>query len=292
MSVVVSSSSQRPAANQAGAFLERLGRRVDRVRTHFCLGIDPDPQALPDGFSPAVAGIEAFSRLLIEAASPFAAAIKANIAFFEAFGSDGIAALERLRAAIPSEIPFIVDAKRADVSSTVARQAVALFDSLGADAVTASPYMGREAIEPLLDRTDRFVYVLCRTSNPGAGEFQDLALGGEPLYVHVARRVSAWAAAGDQVGLVVGATAPSELATIRSAGPTLPILVPGLGAQGGDIGAVLTHGPATSPPASAVTGGGLVISVSRAIAAEALRSADPGEAIVAAAQGWAGRLRC
>ncbi len=292
MSVAVSSSSRPPAANQRGPFLERLGRRVEGVRTHLCLGIDPDPAGLPDGFSRDVAGIEAFSRLLIEAAAPFAAAIKANVAFFEAFGSEGIAALERVRAAIPSGIPFIADAKRGDVSSTVARQAVALFDALGADAVTANPYLGREAIEPLLDRTDRFVYVLCRTSNPGAGEFQDVLVDVDPLYVHVARRVAAWQAAGDQVGLVVGATAPSELAAIRSAGPTLPILVPGLGAQGGDLKAVLAYGPATAPPAAAMAGGGLVVSVSRAIAAEALKSSDPGQAIADAAQGWAARLRC
>lgn len=292
MSVAASSSSRPPAGNPAGAFLERLGRRVERVRTHLCLGIDPDPAALPDGFSGDVAGIEAFSYLLIEAASPFAAAIKANVAFFEAFGSEGIAALERVRAAIASDIPFIADAKRGDVSSTVARQAVALFDALDADAITANPYLGRAAIEPLLDRTDRFVYVLCRTSNPGAGEFQDLLIDVEPLYVHVARRVAAWQAAGDQVGLVVGATAPSELATIRSAVPTLPILVPGLGAQGGDIQTVLVHGRVTDGPVAASRGGGLVVNVSRAIAAEALISADPGQAIADAAQGWAARLRC
>lgn len=292
MSVVVSSSSRRPAANEGGAFLERLGRRVEQVRTHFCLGIDPDPEALPDGFAPNAAGIEAFSRLLIEAGSPFAAAIKVNVAFFEAFGSEGIAALERVRSVIPSDIPLIADAKRGDVSSTVARQAVALFDSLGADAVTANPYLGREAIEPLLDRADRFVYVLCRTSNPGAGEFQDLFFDGEPLYVHVARRVSRWATAGDRVGLVVGATAPAELERIRTAAPGLPILVPGLGAQGGDLQAVLAHGPATAPPAADLAGGGLVVSVSRGIAADALKSDDPGQAIADAAQGWAGRLGC
>ena len=291
MSVAVSSSSRRPGANQA-AFLDRLGRRVERVRTHLCLGIDPDPATLPDGFSPDAAGIEAFSRLLIEAASPFVAAVKANIAFFEAFGSEGIAALERVRAAIPSDIPFIADAKRGDIASTSARQAVGLFDSLGVDAITASPYLGREAISPLLERTDRFVFVLCRTSNAGAGEFQDLAIDTDPLYIHVARRFAAWAAAGDQVGLVVGATAPAELARIRAVAAVLPFLVPGLGAQGGDIEAVLTHGPATTGPAAVVAGGGLIVSVSRGIAAAGLESTDPGSAIASAAESWAHKLRC
>ncbi len=292
MSVVVSSNSQPPAAKQAGRFLERLGRRVEKVRTHLCLGIDPDPAALPVGCSPDVVGIESFSRLLIEAASPFAAAIKVNVAFFEAFGSDGIAALERVRGAVPSDIPFIADAKRGDIGSTAARQAVALFDSLGADAITASPYLGREAIAPLLERTDRFAFILCRTSNPGAGEFQDLSLGEDPLYVHVARRVSAWAAAGDRVGLVVGATAPKELEKIRATAPALPILVPGLGAQGGDIEAVLSHGPATAAPAAAVVGGGLIVSVSRGIAAAGLQAEDPAAAIALAAEDWARQLRC
>ena len=292
MSVDVSVSSQPPSASRSTAFLDRLGQRVEAVRTYLCLGVDPDPASLPPGFSPDVAGVEAFSRLLIESASPHAAAIKANLAFFEAFGSAGIAALERIRAAIPSDIPFVVDAKRGDIGSTAARQAVALYDALGADAITANPYLGREAIAPLLERPDRFVFVLCRTSNPGAGEFQDLAPDDEPLYVHVARRVSAWAAAGDHVGLVVGATAPAEIATIRGVAPTLPFLVPGLGAQGGDVAAVLEHGPATAPPASSVAGGGLIVSVSRGIASAALDSSDPGAALARSAEAWAHQLRC
>jgi orotidine-5'-phosphate decarboxylase len=293
MSVVASSSSPPLAGSGAGVYLDRLGRRVERVGTYLCLGLDPDPAGLPAGFSNDVAGIEAFSRLLFESAAPYAAAIKANVAFFEAFGSRGIAALERVRAAAPADVPFIADAKRGDIGSTVARQAVALFDSLGADAVTANPYLGREAILPLLERRDRFVYVLCRTSNPGAAEFQNLAVGdGAPLYVHVATRVAAWAEAnGDQVGLVVGATAPIEMAAIRAAAPRVPILVPGLGAQGGDIDAVITHGPATEGPAATARGRGLVVSVSRGIAGAALDASDPAAAIAAAASDWAGRLR-
>ncbi len=293
MSVDVSVNSHPPAANRSNAFLERVGDRVERVGSYLCVGVDPDPAALPEGFTRDVAGIEAFSRLLIEAASPYAAAIKANISFFEAFGSAGIAALERIRAAIPSDVPFIVDAKRGDIGTTSARQAVALYDGLGADAITASPYLGRDAIAPLLERKDRFVFVLCRTSNAGAGEFQGLTVdGNDPLYLHVARRVSAWSAAGDPVGLVVGATAPPEIAAIRAAAPGLPFLVPGLGAQGGDLAAVLAHGPATAPPGSAAKGSGLLVNISRGIASAALESADPGAALAAAARGWADRLRC
>ena len=299
MSVGAPSSSPPQAASQqvgqasgsAGAFLDRLGRRTAKVGTHLCLGIDPDPNSLPAGFSPDVAGTEAFAKLLIESAAPYAAAVKANLAFYEAFGSAGIAALERVRAAVPSDIPFVADAKRGDISSTVARQAVALFDALGADAITANPYLGREAIAPFLERTDRFVYVLCRTSNEGAAEFQGLSVeSGEPLYVRVALRVASWAGGGDQVGLVVGATASPELVEIRAAAPELPILVPGVGAQGGDIEAVVASGPASAGVAAELPGRGLIVNVSRGIAAAAVEAADPGVALARAAQGWAAQL--
>ena len=147
--------------------------------------------------------------------------------------------------------PVVIDAKRGDIGSTAARQAVALYDVLGADAITVSPYLGEEAIAPLLARGDRLAYVLCRTSNPGAPELQSLVVADdepagappEPLYLRVARRVAAWGPGGT-VGLVVGATAPVELAAIRDVAPGLPFLVPGVGAQGGEIDPVLADGPA------------------------------------------------
>jgi orotidine-5'-phosphate decarboxylase len=125
-----------------------------------CLGLDPDPETLPTGFSRDLAGVERFAALVLQAAVPSAAAVKPNLAFFEAYGSPGIAALERLRASLPSDLPVIADAKRGDIGSTAARQAVALFDVLGADAVTVNPYLGRDAILPLIERGDRFAYVL------------------------------------------------------------------------------------------------------------------------------------
>ena len=291
-----------PVAVRPG-YLERLAARTARAGTVLCLGIDPDPRALPAGFSPDVAGIEAFARLLIEAAAPHAAAVKPNLAFFEAFGSAGLAALERLRARIPAEIPVVIDAKRGDIGTTAARQAAALFDALGADAVTVSPYLGEEAIEPLLERIDRFAYVLCRTSNPGAAELQGLtvaadaaaALPAEPLYARVARRAAAWGPGGT-VGLVVGATAPAELGQIRSIAPGLAFLVPGVGAQGGDEAVVLRDGPATASPASGRPGGGLLVNVSRGIAGAAARASggtdttDLHTVVDAAARAWAARL--
>ena len=285
------------------SYLGRLAARSAATGTVLCLGLDPDPDALPDGFSRDLRGVEEFARLVLDAAGPFAAALKPNLAFYEAFGSAGIAALERLRAAVPSGLPVVMDAKRGDIGSTASRQASALYDGLGADAITVSPYLGEEAIAPLIGRSDRFAYVLCRTSNPGAGELQalmvaadpDLGAPAEPLWARVARRAQGWGPGGT-VGLVVGATARAELAAIRRLAPGLAFLVPGVGAQGGDSDAVLADGRATAAPAGSRPGGGLLVNVSRGIAgaADARRGTapplDPAEAIAAAARNWAARL--
>jgi orotidine-5'-phosphate decarboxylase len=285
------------------SYLERLAARSSAVGSVLCLGLDPDPAGLPDGFSSDLAGVERFATLVAEAAAPFAAAIKPNLAFFEAYGSAGISALERIRARLPSDLPVVADAKRGDIGSTAARQAVALFDSLGADAVTVNPYLGVEAITPLLERLDRFAYVLCRTSNPGASELQDLEVvaddtlhaPSEALHRRVARLAAGWGPGGT-VGLVVGATAPAELATIRAIAPGLSFLVPGVGAQGGEAGPVLAHGRAIASPASGRAGGGLLVNVSRGIAGAASATAsggastDPFERVARAAAEWSKRL--
>ncbi len=295
----------------ATGYLERLAARSAAVGSVLCVGIDPDPAALPAGFSPDLRGVEAFSRLLLDATVPFAAAIKPNLAFFEAFGSDGLAILERLRAAVPGNVLVVADAKRGDIGSTSARQASALFDRLAADAVTVSPYLGEEAIAPLLERADRFAYVLCRTSNAGASEIQGLVVNGdpetgapaEPVWARVARRAVAWGPGGT-VGLVVGATAPAELAAVREIAPGLAVLVPGVGTQGGDVQATLKAGPASVPPAGGRPGGGLLVNVSRGIAGAVVSGAtltdrrvvgtgaggDLGERLAAVAAEWAARL--
>jgi orotidine-5'-phosphate decarboxylase len=285
------------------AFLERLAARSAATGTVLCLGIDPEPSGLPAGFSPSIDGVERFARLLVEAGAPHAAAVKPNLAFFEAFGSPGLAALERVRAAIPGDVPVVLDAKRGDIGSTAARQAVALYDALGADAVTVNPYLGEEAVGPLLERIDRFAFVLCRTSNPGAAELQGLTVEAdaridapaEPLWARVARRATAWGPGGT-VGLVVGATAPEELRLVRGIAPGLAFLVPGVGAQGGEVEPVLAHGTATAAPAGGRPGGGLLVNVSRGVArAAGDATADAGddtlrEALARAAAEWAGRL--
>ncbi len=284
-------------------YLARLGARISVTGSVLCVGVDPDQRALPDGFPATLAGVERFARLIIEASLPYAAALKPNLAFFEAHGSAGMAVLERLRALVPADVPFIADAKRGDIGSTAERHATALYDVLGADALTVNPYLGHLAIAALLERADRFAYVLCRTSNPGAAEIQGLTVEAdgadghpaEPLWARVARRASTWGPGGT-VGLVVGATVPAELAVIRSLVPSLAFLVPGVGAQGGEAAPVLAHGPALAGPAGREPAGSLLVNVSRGIAGAALGRApgggpvDPGERLAAAAAGWAKQL--
>jgi len=287
-------------------YLERLALRTRRVGSVLCLGVDPQPETLPAGFPANLKGVERFCQVLIDAAIPYAAAVKPNLAFFEAFGSAGVAALERLRGRVPADVPFVADAKRGDIGTTAARQAIALYDILGADAVTVNPYVGSEAIEPLIGRGDRFAYLLCRTSNPGAGELQGLEVLAdpetgapvEPLYARVARRAVEWGPGGT-VGLVVGATAPAELERIRGIARGLALLVPGVGAQGGEVEPVLRFGPALDVPAGGRPGGGLLVNVSRGISGAAgtaggsARSgpaADVADVLRSAAREWAGRL--
>lgn len=284
----------------SASYLERLAARSAVTGSVLCLGIDPDPRSLPKGMPPILGSVEEFALMLVRAASPYAAAVKANSGFFEAYGSAGIAVLERVRAAVPSDIPFILDAKRGDIGSTSERYAAAAFEAMNADALTVSPYLGPDAIEPLLDRPERLVYLLCRTSNPGAGTLQGLRVAADPahgapeeaLALRVARLAAGWQKHPGTLGLVVGATAPAELADIRAIAPGLPFLVPGVGSQGGDAQAAVDHGKATEAPASDRVGGGLLVNVSRGIASAALDADDPEAAMADSAKRWSAKLRC
>jgi orotidine-5'-phosphate decarboxylase len=264
----------------SGSALERLRARRAKVGSPLCLGIDPHPDRLPEGLQPTATGIEAFARGLIEAAAPQACAVKINVAFFEAFGSAGWAALERTRADVPDDLPCILDAKRGDIETSAERYAAALFGHLDADGVTVSPYLGEDAVEPFLASGDRIVYLLARTSNPSAGRFQSLVADGEPIHLHVAR----WAAerwTDGRVGLVVGATEPEELERIREAVPGPAFLVPGVGAQGGDADAAARTADGEWAPG--------LVNVSRGIAL-ASSGADWQTAAAAAASVHSGRL--
>lgn len=213
---------------------------------HLAVGLDPVPERIPESISsgaPAAERMVEFNRRLIEATADLAAAYKPNAAFYEALGADGFRALSGTIAAIRESAPgaaVILDAKRADIGSTNAGYVAAAFDQLGADAITVHPYLGGEALAPFLERAEKLIFVLARTSNPGAGELQDLVADGVPLYRHVARTVAGgWNAAGN-CGLVVGATYPEEMRAVREDVPaTMPILIPGVGAQGGDVAAVV-----------------------------------------------------
>jgi len=261
--------------------LDRLRARVARLGAPLCLGIDPHPDALPDELPRDVSGVERFARGLVEAAAEFAVAVKVNVAFFEAFGSAGWAALERLVADLPADHFLVLDAKRGDIGTTAERYAESLFGLLGADAVTLSPYLGEDTVEPFLAYPGRVVYVVTRTSNPSAGTLQDLAVGSAPLHEHVASWVAGRWTDG-RVGLVVGATAPTEMARLRRLAPALGFLVPGVGAQDGDLAAALEHCHGIAAPG--------LVSISRGIAS-ASRGDGWRAAAAASAQSWLGRMQ-
>ncbi|MBN1681050.1 MAG: orotidine-5'-phosphate decarboxylase [Anaerolineae bacterium] len=241
------------------AAIDKYNRRVDRVNSLVCVGLDSAIDRLPasdDGDPQFV-----FNRWIIEQTHPYVSAYKPNLAFYEARGEAGWQALARTMAYLREHHPDILtiaDAKRGDIGSTSQAYAAALFDELGFDAVTLNPYLGREALQPFLDRADKGCIILCRTSNPGAGEFQDIEQDGKPLWQIVAEHVQAeWNTAGNCM-LVVGATYPGELRQVRALAGDMPLLVPGVGAQGGDVEQAVRAGVDSQ-------GRGLIINSSRGI---------------------------
>jgi len=235
------------------SFLDRLNAAARVNHSWLCVGLDPDPALLPDGVV-----VESFLQGIIEATHDLVCCYKPNLAFFEALGLAGQTALRGLLKALPKEIPVLVDAKRGDTPQTMRAYAHALFDDLGADAVTVNAYMGGDSLEPFFDYPGRGVFVLCKTSNPGAGEIQDLLVdGAEPLFARVARRALTWDKHGT-LGLVVGATYPSDVAAIRRIAPGVPILLPGIGAQAGDL-------ERSVQAAVTANGGGALVNISRSL---------------------------
>lgn len=260
----MSAAEARPAGagEERVPFLRRLRERW-QAGTLLCVGLDPELERLPDNVRRASVEetLVAFNAAIVEATADLVCAFKPNAAFYEAHGPDGVRALARTVALIHERapgVPVLLDAKRGDMANTSRHYARAVFDAMDADAVTVQPYQGAEALMPFIERQDRGVFVLCRTSNPGAVELQDLLVDGEPLYLRLARRVAeAWNDRGN-CGLVVGATWPGELRTIRAAAPELPILVPGIGAQGGDLEGSVRAGVDAR-------GQGLLVSASRSV---------------------------
>ncbi len=252
-------------------FFSFLAKRVDDCSSLLCVGLDPHPSDLPTATAEAARD---FCLKIIKATAPYAAAFKPNAAFFELYGPEGWAALKDVIEAVQAEshrmgsmIPVILDAKRGDIASTAEAYARSAFESLKAHAITLSPFLGKDSIDPFLAHKEKGVFLLCKTSNPGAADLQDLHVTEEgkrageqtsvPLYIHIARLAQTWNT-GNNIGLVVGATQLDALAHVCAAAPDLWLLVPGVGAQGGDLQAALNAGLRTD-------GKGMLINVSRAI---------------------------
>lgn len=237
-------------------FLDRYRNAVERSSSRLCIGLDSDVAWLPEALSDEPNRQLSFNQRIVESTSDLCAAYKPNLAFYESCGRAGYDALEQTLAAIPDEVITIGDAKRGDIGNTAGHYARALFDVWNFDAVTVNPYMGTDTIEPYFEHGSRCVFVLALTSNPGSKEFQHLSDGSRPLYEVVIERCLERFGDADRLGFVVGATHPEGLGRIRSmVGPDIPLLIPGIGAQGGDIdGTVVAN-----------AGGAAFINVSRGI---------------------------
>jgi uridine monophosphate synthetase len=245
------------------SFFQRLTDRIHEVDSLLCVGLDPHPHLLPEHTPQAVRD---FCLRLIESTAKAVCAFKPNSAFFEVLGSDGMEVLKEVIEAVPNGIPVILDAKRGDIASTSRYYARMAFHMLGADALTVSPFLGRDSIDPMIEDPSRGAFLLCKTSNPGGEDIQSRVLaGGDPLYLHLARQAVEWNQS-DNLGLVVGATDPEALAAVRSVAPDMWFLAPGVGAQGGNMEQALAGGLRSD-------GLGMILSLSRGIA----QAEDPGQ---------------
>ncbi len=253
----------------------RLNEACRRSGGWLSVGLEPCRAYLPAGFEADIAGYERFLMTVVEASASVAAAFKFNLAFFEALGPDGWAMLHRVRARLPAGPLVIADAKRSDIGSSASFYASALFEGLGADAATVNPLMGRDSVEPFLDFEDRLTFVLVLTSNPGAADF--LQAGG--LYRRIAESVRTWNHAGN-CGCVVGATRPEQAAEVRRIVGAAPFLVPGVGAQGGDLIATARNARASASWA------GALIHVTRGVLPGAEQAGDVLGAVRERATAW------
>ena len=252
-------------------FISFLEKRVDDCSSLLCVGIDPH---VSDLSSPTAASALTFSLNLVKQTARYAAAFKPNAAFFEVFGAEGWTALKQVMDAINEEsdrmgsrIPIILDAKRGDISSTAEAYARSAFEYLGADCITLNPYLGKDSIDPFLNYSQKGVFLLCKTSNKGSMDLQDVTLAsGETMYIHVARLAETWNEKNN-IGLVVGATHTDAMKSIRAAAPNLWFLAPGVGAQGGELETALRAGLRKD-------GKGLLLPMSRSIS----RAENPGKA--------------
>jgi orotidine-5'-phosphate decarboxylase len=254
-------------------FLAKLAAASLARDSVICIGLDPEPERIPEHLGRGAQAAVRFLRRIIAATSDHVCCYKPNMAFYERYGSAGMDVLALTLQAIPSDIPVILDGKRGDVPNTSTAYAEALFGRFGADAATVAPYVGMDGIAPFTDQG--YALVLARTSNPGAGDVQDLLVDGRPLYEHVVERCVATFTA-DRCGFVVGSNYPAEAARLRALAPDRLFLMPGVGAQGGDVAGAIAA-------ALDVHGGGVLPSASRSVlyagAGEAFEKAATGAAL-------------
>ena len=251
------------------SFFSFLEKRVDDCSSLLCIGLDPH---IKDLAAPTVEAARDFCLKLVKQTSRYAAAFKPNAAFFEVFGAQGWTALKDVIDAIQEEsdrmgsmIPVVLDAKRGDIASTAEAYAKSAFENLGAHCITLSPYLGKDSVDPFIQNSEKGIFLLCKTSNPGSGDLQDLVLeSGDPLHIHIAKLAQSWNNKNN-IGLVVGATYPEILARVREAVPDMWFLAPGIGAQGGELESALKAGLRQD-------GKGMLLPVSRSIA----RAEKPG----------------
>lgn len=258
-------------------FAEKLLKAATKNDSLVCVGLDPDPAQMPADVS-----ILNFNKAIIDATAGLVCAYKLNFAFYESLGTGGFEALKGSIDYIPDDVPIIGDAKRGDIGNTARAYAAAVFDRLGCDAATVNPYLGSDSVEPFIEYKDKGVFILCRTSNPGSADFQSLRYdsGGKntSLFELVAQKAAQWNKHGN-IGLVIGATFPEELQLIRQQHPDMPLLIPGIGAQGGDLEKAIHYGIDAS-------GGKAIINSSRQII-----YASDGKDFAAAAAYAAAQLR-
>lgn len=222
-------------------FIEKLQNATQKNNSRVCVGLDIDPLKLPEHLKKEKDPVLIFAREIIDATKDLVNSYKPNMAFYEALGINGLEILKKIMAYIPKDIPVVLDAKRGDIGNTAAMYAKSIFEDFNADATTLHPYMGFDSVQPFLAYKDKMSFILCLTSNPGSADFQKQKIGEEFVYQAVARKCLEWNVSGN-IGLVVGATNADELKVVRELCPSLPFLIPGVGAQGGSLEAAVNYG--------------------------------------------------
>ena len=239
------------------SFTEKWNQAIRRNNSLVCVGLDTDPAQLPASVCAKADPVLYFNQQIIDATCNLVCCYKPNFAFYNALGVDGFATLKRTLDHIPADIPVLIDAKVGDMRNTAEQYARAFYEVLGCDALTVTPYLGHDCVAPFTAYQDRTTFLVCLTSNPGADDFQKDHLGDRPLYEQVVAKAHEWNAV-DNIGLVVGATQPTGLAHVRALAPDMPLLIPGIGAQSGDIAAAVKNG-------CDARGAGILINSSRGI---------------------------